>query len=678
MARQPLAVDSESAKTATYWIAELELSEKWMAPYCARAKKIIVRYKSERRKEDAKDASEDRRRFAILWANTETLGPAVYARKPEAVVSRRFRDADPVGRYASEVLERALNFATDCYDFDSLMCEVRDDYLLIARGQAWARFIPYLATEGEQITQDASDGEAQYAEVVCDHLYYGDWGVQPCRTWSETSYVWRRAYMDRKELVKRFGSKKGRAVPLDWKPEDDGFQDQEIKERRKRAAVYEIWDKTSRKVFWINKSFQETLDERPDPLGLKDFFPCPRPLMGTLGPDSYIPVPDYVFYEDQAHEIDELTARIADLTDGLRMVGLYAGEEGDLLANMFNADSGTLVPVNSMASLQDKGGLGKIIEWLPIDLVIRTLQGCFETRARILEDIYQITGISDIVRGASDPSETATAQGIKAQWGSLRVRDRQKDMARFARDLMAIQGEIIAKMFPVQALQAMTGVELLTKEQKQQAQALVELAQQNPQLAQQAQQNPEQFGLPANVQELMPLPTWDEVNALLKDDVLRAFRIDIETDATIEPDEQAEKQAAVELTTAVGNFFTAFGPIVSAQPGLAPFAGDMLKFVFRRFRAGRELEDSLERGLSSLQPPPQQPQAQLPPPELPDPAEQQAKLLTAQAKVADAQTRAQQVQQDGQYDMADLQLRQRQQMIDIAALNRDPSPQLVS
>jgi hypothetical protein len=677
MAKPPLAVDSESSKTAAHWIAEIELSEKWQAPWCERSKKIVQRYKSEPRTSDA-NMEQAPRRFAILWANTQTLGPAIYARKPEPVVSRRFKDADPVGRYASEVLERALKFATDQYDFDSVMAETRDDYILIARGQAWARFISDGDAVGEQITQDASNGDPQYAEVVCDHLFYGDWGMQPCRSWGEASYVWKRAYLDRRQLVKRFGTKKGRAVPLESKSDGESFQDQEIKEKRKRAAIYEIWDKTTRKVYWICKGYQELLDERDDPLKLKNFFPCPRPLMGTLGPDAYIPVPDYIFYKDQAEELDDLTGRIADLSDALRMVGAYDGSEGEILANMFAGKANELVPVPSMSRLQDKGGVGKLIEWLPIDMVIQTLSGCYDARSRLLEDIYQITGISDIIRGASDPRETAAAQGIKAQWGSLRVRDRQKDVARFARDLIEIQGEIIASKFPVATLQAMTGVQLLTAEQKQQVQALVQLGQQNPQLAQQAQQNPEQFGLPENTLDLMNLPTWDEVNALLKNDMLRAFRIDIETDSTIEPDEQADKQSAVELTTAVGQFFGNFGPAVAAQPSLAPFAGDLLKFVFRRFRAGRELEDSLERAIANLQPTPPAEQPQPAPPEPPDPAEQQAKVLTAQARMLDAQTAAQQAQQDGQYNIADLQLRSREQQIKLAALQRDPRPQSVS
>ena len=79
-----------------------------MADWTARSKRIITRYKDER------PALPDQvidRKFAILWSNIQTLGPAVYARTPEPVVTRRYKDSDPVGRYASEVLERGISYS---------------------------------------------------------------------------------------------------------------------------------------------------------------------------------------------------------------------------------------------------------------------------------------------------------------------------------------------------------------------------------------------------------------------------------------------------------------------------------------------------------------------------------------------------------------------------------------
>jgi hypothetical protein len=97
----------------------------------------------------------------------------------------------------------------------------------------------------------------------------------------------------------------------------------------KKAAVYEIWDRVTKKAIWICKSYPNApLDVRDDPLKLKDFFPCPKPLLGTVSPDSLVPTPTTSTTRTSADEIDNLTARIDVLIDALRVRGFYAGVEG--------------------------------------------------------------------------------------------------------------------------------------------------------------------------------------------------------------------------------------------------------------------------------------------------------------------------------------------------------------
>src|SRR6185312_17453197 len=229
-----------------------------------------------------------------------------------------------------------------------------------------------------------------------------------------------------------------------------------------KAAVYEIWDRTSRRVFWVSRAYtDDCLDARDDPLGLSGFFPCPRPLLATTGPDTIIPTPDYAYYESQAQEIDELTRRIGLLTDALKVRGFYAGTENGKLTDLLSAETNTLVPIDSWAALADKGGMAGVVQWFPVDMVAGVLKSCIETRQQMLDDVFQITGIADIMRGDTDPNETAAAQQLKSTWGSSRVRDKQKELARFARDLLRIMGEVIAGRFSPETLARMTGVSLL-------------------------------------------------------------------------------------------------------------------------------------------------------------------------------------------------------------------------
>ncbi len=378
------------------WISELELSEKEQRPWVERGRRIVRRYVDDRA--GANDVR--RRRFALLWANIQTLAPAIYARTPTAVVSRRWKDADPVGRLAAEIVERALNFSLDAADFVDIMTALRDEYLLVGRGQAWVRYVPHIGTvagaPAESAAGEVSEDQGQYDEVIWeevipDHVHWEDFGTNPARMWSEVRFVWRRCFMTRGELVDRFGEEKGNACPLDWKAnsagEDAGDKDTQFA----KAAVYEIWDKISRQAFWVCKAYtDDCLDVRDDPLGLKDFFPCPRPLLASCGPDTIIPTPDYVYYESQALEIDELTRRIGLLTDALKVRGFYAGTENGKLTDLLSAETNTLVPIDSWAALSDKGGMAGVVQWFPVDMVASVLQSCIQTRQQMLDDVYDV------------------------------------------------------------------------------------------------------------------------------------------------------------------------------------------------------------------------------------------------------------------------------------------------
>lgn len=656
---------TDDAGIAQRWISEIDLAERFKKEWEDKCKKIISRYRNEKA-----TVSSGKRRFATLWSNMEVQKAVVYSHKPDCQVLRRYKDADPVARVASEVLERAVNFACDSYDFDGVVMKpARDDFLLTARGVTRVRYVPQIESAQEEAAEqpgepDREDSagsvtnstdqyeEVTYEETVCDHIAYTDFLHNAARSWAEVRWVGFVAYMTRDELVDRFGAKLGKACPLDWKPE--GSDEKVNSEQLNKAKVYEIWDKITRTTYWISKAYPfAPLDKRDDPLKLKDFFPCPRPMLGTLAPDSIMPVPEYVMYEDQAEEIDELTMRIGLLTDALRMVGWYAASQEDKLANVFSKNNeNKLIPVDDWSSITDKGGIKGMVEWVPVDMVKDVLEGMVKLRAQLLDDVYHITGISDIMRGDTDPDETRGAQEIKQDNGSKRVREKQKEVARFARDAMRLKAEIISRFFSIETLKAMTNVQLLTNMEKQQITMQMQAYQQQvaamqaaqqpqpgaiPGMAPQPQAQPQQPPpppVPKDKLELMSKPSWEDVTQLLKNDGLRNFRIDVETDSTVEPDQTRDKNDAVEFATAIGQLLAGALPVVQAAPPMGRVVAEVTKFMVRRYRAGRELEDVIDQTLDQI--------AQMPPQPSPDqqgksPEEIQAMREKTQADVQNTQ-----------------------------------------
>lgn len=603
-------------KTQAFWVAEIDTYEQQFGPWEKRCKNIVDRYMDER-DELVKEAS----RFNILWSNIQTLHPAIYASTPTPNIDRRFDSDDDLGRYSALVLERAVSYYVKNDLFDKVMKQATLDRLLPGRGVAWVRYCPVFE-EKLQVTDDAQDKDYEEEipdllseDTVPDYVHWQDFGHTWARTWQEVRGVWRRVFMTRAECVKRFGEEKGNKIPLD--AEIKGKNDEKL-DSAKKAVIYEIWDKAEKEAIWLHKSMEDILDKADDPLGLKDFFPCPEPIYATLSNNTLIPTPDYIQYQDQALELDMLTARIAAITKAVKVAGVYDASAQGIDRMLSEGTENKLIPVEQWAVLGGGKGIEGAVSFFPLDKIMATLTGLYAGREQVKQDLYEITGISDIVRGATDPNETLGAQELKGQFATLRLDNNQKDAARFAKDLVVIMTEIIAKHFSLDTIKQVSGVKLMTQEEKATIQAQIQQSQQQYQMAaQQAQaqqkEPPPAPEIPEDIEELLSLPTWEEIENLIRNDTARNFRIDIETDSTIKTDQENEKKARVEFLSAVSSFMA---QAVDIPPQLQDLAMEMLMFGVRGFKVSRELETSFESTMREIkkakdQPPPPDPQMQI-------------------------------------------------------------------
>jgi hypothetical protein len=637
-----------------YWHDQLEQAQKVFDKWEKRGKKVVRRYRDER------DAIEmPRMKFNILWSNISVLFPALYGRMAKPEVSRRYMDSDPVGRLASTMLERVVEYeVTQFGDFDSAMRGVVEDRLLPGRGTAWVRYEPIILgqspdemipeQEGTEITNTEEIEHVDSAHSPVDYVYWTDFLHSPARTWDEVWWVSRWVYMTKEEGVERFGDV-FKNVPLTDQNDDiDAKNPMTAKATYgKKAKVAEIWNKRTKKVCWVAKGYPQALDERDDPLELEEFFPCPKPLLATTTNGSMIPVPDYCEYEDQAQELDNLTQRIYLLVKACKAVGVFNAEFKELGRLFTEGVDNKLFPVTAWAAMSEKGGLKGAIDMLDTSAIIKTLQQLYQSREVVKQSIYEICGISDILRGATNASETLGAQQLKANFGSLRLRATQGDVARFATDLFRIKAQIVCKFYPPELIVEMSGI-MNTPEG------------QDPQLLQAAVQ-------------------------MLSNSTIRDFHIQVEADTLAQIDEQADKQNATEAVQAIGAFLQSSLPMVSQAPEMLPMMSEMLLFLVRRYRAGRGLETAIEQAMKALQAKAQQALAQ--PPQNPEmmklQAEQQAEQVRLQAQAQTeqmkmqaeaqlAQTKAQlEMQMQEAKTQADLQLEQMKEQFAIQLANNE-------
>lgn len=589
-----------------YWRDQLTHAEELSKDWVKRGERVVARYRDER-----DIAEKGRNKFNILWSNTQVLLPSLYGRPAKPEVSRRYMDSDPSGRVAATILERVLEYEVDQFeDYGAAMRSAVEDRLLPGRGTAWVRFAPVTNQVPEQTTNTKPEPveriDAAHAPV--DYVYWQDFRHSPARTWDEVCWVARRVYMTKEEGTDRFGEEFAN-VPLDaQQTEDTRNKAKQTAEANtvQKATIWEIWDKDRGTVCWIAPSYRKLLDEREDPLGLEGFFPCPKPLFATTTNGSLIPVPDYCEYQDQAEELDSITNRIHFLVQAIKAAGVFNSEYVELTRLLKEGSDNKMFPVKNWAALAEKGGLKGAMEMIDLSTQIQALATLYKAREDAKQTIYEICGISDILRGASDAQETLGAQQLKANFGSLRLRKSQADVARFASDLFRLKAQIICRFYPPDLIIAMSGIAQTPDGQ-------------NQQLVMQALQ-------------------------LLKNGTLRDFQIAVESDTLAQIDEIEEKQAANELIGTVTTMIAQAGPMVSAAPETAPLFKELLLFIVRRNRAGRGLESTIEQTMAAVQQKPQPPNPEM----IKMQAQQQADQMRAQTDIEAAKWKAQldaQVQQ---------------------------------
>src|SRR6187399_3778894 len=577
-------------KKATAWLNLLEESEDAFEPWNNHCDKIDKLYADLTR---LASMSRDKE-FAMFWANMEVIKPSIYAKAPVPVVVPKFKDRRPVFQAASEVMERCTTVAFDLAHINDLMMAMRDDVVLIGRGVAWCRY-----------ESGKGDSHYDYEKVCIDYKDRRDFLHSVSRNWAEVTWVAAASYMTRAEARKRFRKHSG-----DCYQEAEYKVDKDSKEiggadNRERAKFWEIWDKGSRRVVWVAEGCEDILDEDDAHLDLQNFFPCPKPCYGTVQRGSLIPVPDVMQYKDQLFEINLLTGRIHALSDALEVKGFYPAGGAEIAeavqaAIAVKTSGRLLVPINNWAAF---GGSKEVIIWLPIDMIATTITALVALRKQVIEDIYQIMGLSDIMRGATDPNETLGAQQLKTQYGSTRIRDKQQEMVRLARDLVEITSEIIAEEFQDTTIVEMSQTQLPTTQmQKQKMQQIVQGIQQGQQMMQTmqdpAQQQQTQQMIDQAIAQLPKIqqePTIDQVIRLLRDNRTKTFVLDIETDSTILQDENAEKQARNEFMQVLGALLPQLSTMIQGEPKTAEFCGELLKFATAPYRAGRSLDGAIDK-----------------------------------------------------------------------------------
>ena len=635
----------EPSAEVRHWLGEISSAKKREKDYRKDGKEVIDIYSGK---------CPDKIPFNILFSNVETLLPALFSQTPRPVVQRRFKDEDPLGKAAAMAAQRMLEFLCDTnvegYEtFDQAMRYATLDGLLPGRGVTSVKYDaeiidPEEGSENPPVTK---------WEQVCpdsrgwDKVYFGY-----SKKWSKVPWLAYEEFLDKEECERLFGEEVTSKITFTkGEDEDDeekgtgtgGRDDADEQGSRKTALVYQIWDRAGgKRILYVSPAYDDGyLKEEDDPLGLTGFFNCPRPLQFIEKSNDLLPVAMYKLYENQAKELNKITVRLGRVVEALKVRGLYDGSLGADLGRLLEGTDNTLVPTDSASQLSTEKGLDNAIWFMPLEKLIVVATNLVAAREQCKRVIYEITGVSDIIRGQSVASETLGAQKIKESWGTMRLKRLQKEVQRYSRDVLRLMLEIAATKFSVETWASATGLPFVTAAQKQQAQMIAQMQQQ------QAMAQPQMPGQPPaappidpEIQKALSAPEWEQVLELLKNDMQRSYRIDIETNSTIDVEATEDQKQIGDFMNAMGQLMAGLTPMV--ETGGMPFeaAQSLLLAVVRRFRFGTEVEDHFKN---------------MKPPQKANPEADKAKAEMAKAQ-QEMQVRQAEMQMEQQQFQAEMQM----------------------
>ena len=525
-------------------------------------------------------------RLNLFHSNITSLRSMLFGKLPEVDINRTNDDfADDVARVASIMLKRMLqnDIGTPNDEYSDSLRMNLDDRLIPGLGVSRVRYefdketknvAAMSSIEGKTLAEGYNEDVVTGERAPIEYVHWRDFAWSPARTWAEVRWVAFKAHLTRDELKKRFGEKLGEKIPLtesvttkDEKMFTEG--DDPKQDAWMRAAIWEIWDKDKRKVFWYARDMPEILDQKDDPLKLAGFFPCPKPMASNITTTAYMPIPDYIMAQDLYNEIDKLETRISLITDAVKVVGVYDKSAEGVKRMLVEGVENDLIPVDNWALFAEKGGLKGMIDWLPYETIAGVLERLTARRHDATQLLYEITGMSDIMRGAQSAggAVTATERSLQARFASVRIQALQDEFSNYATDLIRLRAEIISKHFSVETIISQSNIETTP----------------DAQLAPQAAQ-------------------------LIKDTQSLVWRVTVKPESVAMVDYAQLKEERTGYIVALATFMQSAAPLVEMDPSVTPLLLSMLQWGLAGFKGSEDVEGILDAAISQAQENAQKPQ----------------------------------------------------------------------
>lgn len=585
--------------------------------------------------------------YPRYWSDTMIMLAALFTNEPQITSTRRF-DNDKVSRTGSIMQERLAKYLISSTPFVEPVtnivlewlncskatgrlfyeCEIvkrkqrvylQESKTLLEDGTESVVLLDKegkLPPEGTVVSSDADgipyyeidgqDEEVKNPTIRVEPLHFDEVRISPGAR--RKTDIWWRAY--RITTTKKKAEKKFKNFPADLKNLEDTTQVEKDKAEPKPTkdlfSYWEIWNLRDKKVLCVHERFTtdflipvEIEDEegraQDDLYKLKNFFPSPEDLVINERYDCQYPVPDYTQCRDMYENLHLFAQRINKVAKAIKGACIYDGsitELNDFFEGIYDGEG---LGVSNFKDIVNNGNLEGSILFPPYERLAATLDKLVESFNNEERKIDMLRGISDIIRGTSEASVTATAERFKNQSATNKFSLRRHKLVRFIRELVEMMVDLALKVFPDESLKEIMGFRFMNEA--------------------------DQANFPAAL-------------ILLKDDVTRQIRLEIETDSLTNANDIEEREAANIMLNTVSNFMGQIASVAESAPKALPLLFGTFKLGLSKFKQGKHVEEELDEYFTDLMETIDNPPEPVPPPPDPKIVQIEAQKEIALAKIA--------------------------------------------
>ena len=447
-------------------------------------------------------------------------------------------------------------------------------------------FGPYILT-GQKILVDNE-------EIFFESGLYSNLYVDPdARKWSQVTRLAFEYQYSYRQFIEKFGKTALDKLALgDIEQHRTGkpiivfeYHDKFVKECRWFAENSEdFFQPTSMSTADIDAQGLEEVKERQeaaaydnsDLFGLAGFFPCTEPLVINASTKEFWPTPEYFQVSDITDDIHSIVGRMILLTKAIRVRFFFDSSIAQLKSLIGETGEGGAIGIPNLEQslMAGKGSLANLVAYFPVGEMIKGLTQMYLAFQQRMDMFYQITGISDLIRGQTNPDSDKTygERQLEGKFALNRIEPFQRKLQEWIKNNYQLGMEMALKLFSDESLDEYITPQTLDEEDKGRY-----------------------------------LPALE----LLRSNKRRRFRVDFETDSTIAINEQWKRQQATELANTLTKAMESVANVAETQPELAGTELKVLKHLIGEFSDGKlfvdEIQDSIQQVIDRVSQPDDKP-----------------------------------------------------------------------